>query len=287
MNAALFGGEPAKAAIDIAVHDAIGKTLGTPVSTLLGGRSRTSVPVTRSIGVASPEAMTQQAKAAARDGIGVVKLKIDGSALDLGRIAAVRSGLGPHARIRLDANAAFTQPAAALRHLLPLLASDIYMIEQPLHPRLLAGMAEVRRGLSSSLLLADESIGSPVDAANAARADAADVWNIKVQGAGGLYPAAAIASLADAMGIPVLVGSRMETGIGAAAGLQLMASITELAHPCDLKAADTYDSDLLVESLQIVNGAARIPDGPGLGVGVNEDVLAQYAIQSAEATNRS
>lgn len=276
MSSAIRGHEPAKAAVDMAVHDILGRTLGLPVATILGGAARSRVPLTHSIGIGEPDEVAGAALRAHEDGFGVAKLKIDGSPGEAEIVRCVRDAVGPNMRIRLDANAAFQSVDEAMRALNPLLAADIYMIEQPLQPDDLAGMSSLRRMLSPALL-ADEATGTPREVAAAIAARAADVVNLKTQSAGGLYPAMQAYAVCAANNIPVLVGSRMETGLGSAANVHLMAALGHLPHACDLKAAGTYVSDLVTVGIVVADGSATVPlDSPGLGITVDEGALNEF-----------
>lgn len=281
MASALMGHEPAKAAIDMAAFDLLGRRLDVPVATLLGGVARTRTPLTFSVGVGSGPDMAASATKAIGLGFAVAKVKIDGSIGEAERLDSVRAAIGPDVPIRLDANAGFVTAEEAERSMRPLMRSDIYMIEQPVRGHDISGMAYLRTRFDAALL-ADESTGTPVEVSRALLAGAADVVNIKTQSAGGLYPAMQAAAVADASGTPILIGSRMESGIGSAANVHLMSAVNRLPHPCDLKGPQTFVHDLLIKSLSIEGGMAVLAEEPGLGVQADIAAIEKYALPSPQ-----
>lgn len=275
MDAVLPGYAPAKAAVDIAVHDAAARTLGVSVGALLGGRRRDSILVTQSIGAGEPEEVAAKVVRYCGAGITVAKLKLHCSEKDVEMIRAAREAAGPEILIRIDANAGYRTRQSAEEMLRRLLPFDIFMIEQPLPAEDLHGMAELARVLPVPLL-ADESVGTLANALAVIQGRAGDVLNVKVQMAGGLHRAMQIVDLAEAASVPVLVGSRMESGIGAAANLQLIGAITDLPYPCDLKSTDTYQQTTIRQEFVAHAGRIGIPSSVGLGVEVSPDIADRF-----------
>ncbi|MBI2154279.1 MAG: mandelate racemase/muconate lactonizing enzyme family protein [Candidatus Rokubacteria bacterium] len=150
----------AKAGIDLALHDLMGKLLGVPVHRLLGGRFRDRIPLSGGpIGLlGSPEAAAERAARLVAEGFRTVKLKIgapDGR--DEDTVRAVREAIGPSIELRLDANQAFTADRAV-----PLLRRleryDPVLIEQPVPAWDLDGLAKVAAALDVAVM-ADEAAG--------------------------------------------------------------------------------------------------------------------------------
>jgi L-alanine-DL-glutamate epimerase-like enolase superfamily enzyme len=270
----------AKAAIDIALHDLQGRLLGCSVCDLLGGAVRTRVPVTMPIGIEPVAAAVGKAEAAVARGIGTLKLKIGrDTAADIERVGAIRAAVGPHVRIRVDANAGYPV-AVAIRLLHKLAAFDLEYVEQPVAGWDRAGLAEVRRATGLPIM-ADESLHSLRDAVELINRAAADLFAIKLIKTSGLAQARSIAALAAAHRIDVVVISPFETQIGAAAGLALALAAPTGNRAHELRVFDsqpeTAETEIRVERGEIIPS----PE-PGLGVTriVEVEVAAAISVPS-------
>ncbi|MDR7551061.1 MAG: enolase C-terminal domain-like protein, partial [Armatimonadota bacterium] len=105
LDRALSGHPSAKAAVDMALHDLVGKLLGVPVATLLGGARRPSVRVARAVGIGTVAETVAAAEQYVAAGFGTVKVKVgQDSRADVERVRAVRAAVGPDVRIRIDGN---------------------------------------------------------------------------------------------------------------------------------------------------------------------------------------
>ncbi|BCJ47121.1 dipeptide epimerase [Actinoplanes ianthinogenes] len=212
---AATGNHGAKAAVDVALHDLAARRLGVPLAVLLGGTPR-RVPTDVTVAADS---------AAVPKGFTVLKVKVGADAAgDLDRIAAVRAAAGPDARIRLDANQAWT-PRAAVRMLDRIAAAglDVEFVEQPVAAADLDGLAWVseRSGIP---VMADESVFGVRDLVEVIRRRAADLVNVKLAKCGGLEPARTLLGLAEAQGMGTMVGSMMEGPVGVTAAASLVAA---------------------------------------------------------------
>lgn len=257
---------PAKAAIDMALYDIVGKTLSTPVYNLLGGRVRESAPLSMSIMIAPIDEMVAQARAAIGRGFAGVKVKVGIDPVhDIESVAAIRKALGADAVIRVDANMGWRSTRQALSQLEALAPLRIHSVEQPLPADRIEDLAWLRRR-SPMPIMVDESVWGPDDAARVIGAGAADIINVYVSEAGGLRNAARIFALAEAAGIACTIGSMPELGIGTAAEMHLAASMPELVGPSDVCGVLYNAETLVTETLPIENGRAGAPDRPGLGV---------------------
>jgi muconate cycloisomerase len=142
-------------------------------------------------------------------------------------------------------------------------------------------MADVRRNVPVPII-ADESIYTLADAKMLARADAADVFSIYIGKAGGIAPALRIAEFAQSEGIKCTVGSNLELGVGSAAMLHFAASssaVDAASYPCDIIGPLFYEDDVLAEPLTIAGGSARVPDGSGLGVALDDEKVEKYRVR--------
>ena len=265
---------PAKAAIDMALYDIIGKALSTPVYNLLGGRVRDTVPLSKSIMIASLDEMVAQARNAVAGGFAGVKVKVGTDSVhDIASVAAIRAALGPQAVIRVDANMGWHSTRQALTQLEALAPLGIHSVEQPLPADRIQDLAWLR-DRSPIPIMVDESVWGPDDAARVLRAGAADIINVYVSEAGGLRNAARIFTLAEAAGIACTIGCMPELGIGTAAEMHLAVAMPELLGPSDVSGVLYNAETLITETLPISNGRAGAPDRPGLGVTLDRARLA-------------
>jgi len=267
----------AKAGLEMALWDLYGKRLGRSLRDLLGG-TRDRVPVGVSVGLQeSPQALVQVVARYLEQGYRRIKLKIK-PGQDVMFVRAVREAF-PDVPLQVDANSAYDLETArtALR---PLDDMNLLLIEQPLAHDDLWDHHKLQQELHTPICL-DESITSAEKARKAMEMDAARVINIKVGRVGGLAEAVRIHDLAAQRGVPVWSGGMLETGIGRAANLAL-ASLPNFRLPGDISATDRYyEVDITHERFALnEDGTITVPQGPGLGVQVNRDVLAFYTLHS-------
>jgi len=265
---------PAKAAIDMALYDIVGKILGTPVYNLLGGRVRDSIPLSMSIHIAPIPEMVAQAKEVIGRGFKGVKIKVGiDPKHDIEACTAIRQALGPDATIRVDANMGWRSRREALSIIEALEPLRIHSVEQPLPADRIEDLAWLRDA-SPVPIMVDESVWGPDDAQRVIDARAADILNVYVAEAGGLRNAARIFAMAEAAGVACTIGSMPELGIGTAAQMHLGVAMPELLGPADVCGVLYNAESLIVGALPIKDGLAGAPTGPGLGVTLDEARLA-------------
>jgi muconate cycloisomerase len=276
MDQALDGVEEAKAGIEMALWDVVGKALGTPVYNLLGGKVRERIPLSYSVPFGEPDAMAAYALERVREGHRTIKVKVGNApGADLEAVRRVREAIGPAIRLRVDANMGWSTAKEAIRLIRAMEAWDLELVEQPLPPRELDAMAEVRRAIGVPLM-ADESIRTPRDAMEVIRRGAADIANVYVTEAGGLLNASRIFALCQAAGMPCMIGSMPEFGIGTAAQIHLGVAMPNLGPDSDTCGVLYHAEDLLARPLRIERGWAYPPEGPGLGVEIDPSVLERW-----------
>jgi muconate cycloisomerase len=266
----LPGNTAAKAAVDMALHDLSGRTLGVSATDLLGGPVRESVPVTMPIGVGDIPTTVRAAEAALERGIRTLKLKVGPEPdEDIRRVRAVREAVGPSVAIRIDANQGY-DPPTAMSVVSRLAEIGIEYVEQPVAAWDLKGMADVRRQTGVPIG-ADESLHSLRDAVQLIELGAADLFMIKLIKTAGLAPARAICELAAAYRIGIVVVSPFETQVGAAAGLALALATPQAALAHELR---VFDSQPEMAQTRIAFRDGRIwPSAdPGLGVATIDEL---------------
>ena len=218
---------------------------------------RDAVPVNATVPAVSPERVPEVL--ARFEGCTTAKVKVAerGQTLrdDLNRLAAVRDAMGPHARIRIDANGAWDVETAteALRRSA---AYDIEYAEQPCAT--VDELAELRAALARNAIdvpiAADESIRKAEDPLLVARKGAADLVVVKVAPLGGIARALEIV---DACGLPAVVSSALDTSIGISAGVALAAALPALEHACGLGTVGLFVRDVAVEPMRPGAGVLR------------------------------
>jgi muconate cycloisomerase len=274
MDDALDGVEKAKAAIEMALWDIVGKALDTPVYNLLGGKVRDRIPLSYSIPFGAPEDMARLAQERVTWGHRTIKVKVgsDDPARDVAAVELVRAAIGPDVKLRVDGNMGWQTAKQAIAVIVKMEESNLELVEQPLPAHDLEGMAEVRRSIRVPLM-ADESIRNPRSAMQVIRHRAADIANVYVTEAGGLSNAAKIFAMCEAAGMSCMIGSMPEFGIGTAAQIHLGVAMNNLGPDSDTCGVLYHQEDLLTKPLRIENGFSYPPEGPGLGVEVDVKVL--------------
>ena len=281
MDAALDGVEEAKAGVEMALWDIVGKSLGTPVYNLLGGKVRDRIPLSYSVPFGEPAQMAEFARERVRAGHRTIKVKVGNeAATDIAAVRLVREAIGPEVRLRVDGNMGWPNAKHAIRMIRAMEPWNLELVEQPLPAHDLDGMAEVRSAIGVPLM-ADESIRNPRSAMDVIRRGAADIANVYVTEAGGLLNAMRIFAMCESVGIPCMIGSMPEFGIGTAAQIHLGVAMTNIGPDCDTCGVLYHEEDLLTRPLKIENGFSYAPEGPGLGVEVNEETVARFRVTDA------
>lgn len=253
----------AKAAIDIALHDLIGKVLNTPIYKLLGGLYRNHVDLGAALGIGDPEHISKKAEKYIEQGMQAIKLKVgSGIDRDIETVKQVRDRLGNSVKIRIDANAGYSRKEA-FKVLKRIDRWDIDYAEQPIAAWDHEGLCQLRKAASIPIMV-DESLCTIADAVTLIRRDAADLFGIKLIKHGGIFKTRKIATLAESNGIDCVLISPWETQIGQAAGVHLALASPSFNGPHDLGTKELKDDPTY--GLKEINGVIHLPKGPGLGV---------------------
>ncbi len=239
----------AKAAIDIALHDIMGKTARRPLFELLGG-FRQEVLTDITLGIKEPKEMARDAVKAVRKGFRALKAKAGvNPEEDFERIREVRKAVGSDVAVRIDANQGWTV-RQAIEVLKKLERLNVQFVEQPVKADNIEGLAEVKKN-SSIPVMVDESVHSPQDAMHIIKMEAADLINIKLMKSGGILKARKIAAVAEAADVPCMIGCMGESTIGITAGVHFAAAIKNVQY-ADL------DSDILLKDKTVLEGGAKL-----------------------------
>ncbi|HXF63750.1 MAG TPA: mandelate racemase/muconate lactonizing enzyme family protein [Caldilineaceae bacterium] len=251
-------------ALDSAWLDLQARREGCTVAQWLGGPARQSVPVTEQLFIAGGAALDRQLDEILRRGTRHLKLKIGSNPeSDVALVRQVRERVRPAVELRVDANHAYTWPAAAslYRRLAEL---GVRAFEEPLQVRDWSGLRALRRELGVPVIL-DESILTLEQLQAAIAAEAIDLLNVKLTRVGGITLAQEYIELCSRHGIGVLIGCTEDLGIGTAAILHLATALPA----CDSMEGlgpQRLGLDVAAPPWQICDGALTLPAGPGLGV---------------------
>ncbi len=277
-----FGGHAAlysKCAVDLACHDIMGKALGVPVYQLLGGLVRTQVTVSRSLPIGRPPAELAKDALARRDA-GYALLTVKGTSNpenDIACFRAAREAVGPDYPLEVDPNQAWTS-ATAIRTIRRLEQYDLSAVEQPLPWWDYDGMIAVTAAVDTPII-ADETVLNPSDAYQVASRRMANLITIKIAKNGGFTLAKRIAAVAQAAGLGCNMGSRHPLGVGAAAIHHFACSTPAVQEPIGFGSPlERLVDDILKEPIPFERGVARPPEGPGLGVELDEAKMKKYAV---------
>lgn len=242
----------ARAAVDMALYDRMGKRLGQPLYKIWGLNPENTPLTSYTIGLASTEEMVRKTREA--EGYPVLKIKM-GQPGDLEQLRAIREVTDRV--IRIDANAGWTRKEA-LYKIDAMTELNVEFVEQPLPPGDVEGMRWLHRR-SRLPLIVDESCKTSRDIP--ALSGQCDGINIKLMKSGGLYEALKMVATARAHGMLIMLGSMIESSVANTAA----AHLSPLVDYADLD-GHVLIADDPFEGLFLEEGKICLPDGPGLGV---------------------
>ncbi|MGF6254777.1 muconate/chloromuconate family cycloisomerase [Ensifer sp. LBL] len=266
----------AKSAVETALLDAHGKRLGLPISELLGGALRKRLPVAWTLAsgdtakdIAEAEKMLDLRRHR------IFKLKIGARPLkdDIAHVAAIKHALGERGAVRVDVNMAWSEFEAAYG-MAALADAGCELVEQPVASTAALGRLVRRFPVA---LMADESLAGPESAFEIAKTKGADVFAIKIEQSGGLFNALRVAAIADAAGIELYGGTMLEGGVGTVASAHVFSTFANLQWGTELFGPLLLTEEILSTPLDYSDFELTVPDGPGLGIDLDEDRLKFFA----------
>ncbi|MGA6167429.1 mandelate racemase/muconate lactonizing enzyme family protein [Amycolatopsis magusensis] len=271
-----IGAPLAKSAVDMALHDLLGRALGVPVGVLWGQRRTEEIELGWMVSGQSPGEVAERVAEGREAGYRAFKVKIGLHTEDLAVVRAVREAAGADAPLWVDANQAYAVDEA-VRVSRVLSELDVHAFEQPLPANDVVGLGRLRAESAVPVAL-DESLRHPSDLATFVKLGAVDVAIAKVQRSGGLTLSRRLCSLAEDSGVRLMGSGLTDSDLGLAASLQLFAAFG-IDTPVDLNGRQFVGSAYATgETVRVHGGIARVPTGPGLGVEVDEPVVRELSV---------
>ncbi len=269
MESTMKGHYYAKAAIDIACWDLFGKSVAMSLSDLLGGTHRKEIPLYAPISMGSPEKMAVNCEKWIAKGYKRFQMKVGGDFLsDLSRVHACMQVLGDAEKTIFDANGNWSQHEA-IRIVTALQGLDIY-IEQPCAS--MEESARVRRHALQPFIL-DESLLTSQDILKAHESDAMDAVMLKISRFGGITPIRKARDLCMQLGLGLSIEDSGGGDIVTAAMAHLSASTPEKYFVNGFFTGSMVEERISEWGCRNSGGLGYLPEGPGLGIAVNENLL--------------
>ena len=266
----------AASGLDLALYDLLGKSTNVSVSKLIGGCQKDKILLSTEVPRGTPEKMAEHSYEYYQQGVRGFKAKIGSDPVqDAKSLKAMRDILGDKVSLRADANQSYTpKEAIQLCRLVEKYDVDLELLEQPTKKWDLDGMARVTKAVEIPIE-ADESAFSLFDVMNIIKKGAADVINAKVAKAGGIYGVKKWSAVAESAGLAAVIGTEWGVGCQIAAKLHLGAS-TRNIHPVIEFTEIMIHDTLLNKPLELKDGYLEIPQGPGLGLELDEEKIKLY-----------
>jgi L-alanine-DL-glutamate epimerase-like enolase superfamily enzyme len=262
--------------VEMACWDVMGKATNQPLYKLLGGKLRDRIELAACMGIRPYEEAKAIARGYVEQGFSTLKTKAGRDAQeDLEMVRGIRDGAGDRLKLRIDPNMGYT-PEVAEQLAKDLERYHLEYFEQPMHRTLLAESARLRRRTKTPLAL-NESVTTPEIVLQILQLGAADVLLPDTYQCGGILGVKKVAVLCEAAGVACVFHCAHDLGLKTAAMLHVVASTPNfpLANDC------TYyglEGDIITPLHRIEAGHMPVPEGPGLGVTVDESKLAKYRV---------
>ncbi len=285
MDSNVARSEVAKGLLDMACYDLVGHVTGRSACEFMGGRGVDVLPLAALIPLADEASMVDLALAFQKSGTSSFRLKLGRGAEEDRRIVSrVREALGPGVRLRVDYNQAYT-PEQAIRAIANIESFEIDCAEQPVRADDWLGMARVQRAVTAPLM-AHEGCSSLNDFMALVELGAVGVLGVNSERPGGIKLALRAIDYAARRGMGTVLHNQ-PLGIASAAQVMLGgARASVLGHAMELFGHVMLEDDLIVEPLDYSGSRVRVPEGPGLGVVLDEAALDRFATSAPAVLER-
>ena len=277
MATRMYANQAAKAAIEMALHDLVGRATGRPAHALLGGKQRSRMAILGVISTGELASDLREAERKKADGYSAFKIKvgIDKPLIDGERTRRVCEILGREALISSDANQGWSVDEA-VQYVRAVADAGLDFFEQPVHADDIDGMAAVAAAAADIAIGADESIHSLADIRRHHERGAARGVSLKTIKLGGMRAVMEAGRLCDRLGLNVNVSAKTgESSIACAAATHIAAALPQIAWGLTLSNEGLSD-DATARPIRIERGHVEVSDRPGLGIDVDEDRVRRY-----------
>jgi muconate cycloisomerase len=277
MATRMYANQAAKAAIEMALHDLVGRATGRPAHALLGGKQRSRMAILGVISTGELASDLREAEHKKADGYSAFKIKvgIDKPLIDGERTRRVCEILGREALISSDANQGWSADEA-VQYVRAVADAGLDFFEQPVHADDIDGMAAVAVAAADIAIGADESIHSLADIRRHHERGAARGVSLKTIKLGGMRAVMEAGRLCDRLGLNVNVSAKTgESSIACAAATHIAAALPQIAWGLTLSNEGLSD-DATARPIRIEHGHVEVSDRPGLGIDVDEDRVRRY-----------
>ncbi|MGV8804144.1 MAG: muconate cycloisomerase family protein [Polaromonas sp.] len=279
MDAACKGNAFAKSAVEMALIDAVARSLNLPAWQLLGGKRHQSLPLAWTLASGDVSCDLEEAQLRIqqkRHRIFKIKIGARTPAQDVAHVSQIARGLEGQATLTVDVNQAWDGNTAR-RYLPQLIEAGVTLIEQPVAKWNVEALKTLTATLGDrASIMADETVCTPQDAMLLARAQACHVFSLKIAKHGGLMRTRQVAAVAEAADIGWYGGTMLETSIGSAAAAHLFCTLGTQHQGCELFGPQLLVDDIVTQRMSIQDFELQLPDGPGFGVEVDMAQLERF-----------
>lgn len=268
----------AKAAVESALYDAVGKTLFLPASMLMGGAVRGTIPAVWALASGDADQEIEEAKLKIeRRQFKQFKIKFGflKQADDIARLRKIVDALPIHTRIIVDVNQAWSE-ADAINWFPALAELNISLIEQPLPASQPEALARVAKRIQVPIMV-DEGAFTLDEIRRAGTLGSGSVLSLKLVKSGGLLEMKRAAAVANACGMQLYGGCLLESGIGAAAHLSVFSTLPNLDWGTEQFGPLILENDLIRSGITYENFEIVCPGSPGLGISVSNEFIQDYS----------
>jgi L-alanine-DL-glutamate epimerase-like enolase superfamily enzyme len=267
----------AKAAVDMALWDIKGKFLNMPLYRMLGGSKPDKIPNVALIGIDEPETVSETAEELVRSGFTGIRLKV-GPGKDKKCVEAVRDAIGDDVPLRIDCNQGY-KTHEAIKMIRSVEPYDIELVEQPTVWWDFTALSDVALAVDTPIM-PHESLYLLSDVKNLIDAGAIGVLGLKTYRPwGGVTGARRLLEMARVMNLSTLFHDDIELGVSLSAATHLISAYRRIiTHRCELSGFPEWmEDDVVTKPIRFEKGYVYVPDGPGLGVELNEEKLEKFS----------
>ncbi len=277
MDRQVFGNEFAKATVEMALYDIIGKLVNVPVHQLFGGKYSESISTRWALAVGKVDADVKEAHEKIEQNVHFhFKMKAGKlpAAKDAERAIEVAEKLRGFTTVGIDPNGSWDE-LTTRKWMERLYEAGIEFLEQPLPKANIEGLARLKE-MAMVPIMADESASTLQEVDSLLKQNAADIISLKIHKSGGMSRVKKIAAMAEAAGVPCFGGTSLESSIGTAAALHVYSTLPNLTEGCELFGPIWLADDIVEQPLKFGDGSIFLPEGPGLGVTLDQSKLEKY-----------